>query len=222
MIEAIKDSDPNNQDQQEKLASHFQELWEKSEANVRIKEGISLINKHLSPKLSPSSLKAVKSWMEKTQENFKEKPELKDPDPQDIYAEVSQELDDRTCLKDTFGLDHFFMENAFKLGQEFLESKEYENAASVFTTLAFLDSLSPEIMISLAFAERGLGKIEEAETKLGVALFLAPEDPSTIYYVGRYYLDKGDRKTAKGFFQVIINSNKATFSMKEHCQKLIA
>lgn len=223
LIQEVNEYDTKNPEEKKLFLSQFQHAIENSEFSLRIKEGMELIKSYLHPKLSPSSLAAIKSWMHRFERNLNKKI---DDEIQSILEKGTPSIqaaeEDMTCLKDTFQLEHFFMETAFNLGQEFLKNKEFSHAASIFTVLTFLDPFSPESFLSLARAENGLGQSDTAERNLGIALFLAPEEPAILYHVGRYYLDKGDKDTAKGFFKIIADSQESTQAMKDYCHQLVA
>lgn len=223
LIQEIVQYETKNPEEKKQFLSQFQHALENSEFCVRVKEGMELIKSYLHPKVSPSSLAAIKSWMHRFEGDFNKKI---DDEIQGVLEKgdsaIEAAQDDISCLKDTFHLDDFFMETSFNLGQEFLKEKEFSRAASIFTVLTFLDPFSPESFLSLARAENGLGRGDAAEKSLGIALFLAPEDPGILYHVGRYYLDKGDKDTAKGFFKIIQDSQESNQAMKEYCHKLVA
>ena len=109
-----------------------------------------LIKNYLSPKLSPESLKATRSWMKRFEGDLNKKIDnesqktLKNGDK--AIEEVASDL---TCLKETFGLDDFLMENIFTLGEDFLKQKEFYFAVCIFSVLTFLDPLSPDSALSL-------------------------------------------------------------------------
>lgn len=223
LIQEIDEYKAKTPEEKKEFISQFQHMLENSEFCIRIKKGMELITSYLHPKLSPSSLAAVKAWMYRFEGDVNKKidDEIQSISDKGIQAIQAAE-DDATCLKDTFQLDDFFMESVFNLGQELLEKKELSQAASIFTVLTFLDPFSPESFLSLADAEHGLDREDAAERSLGIALFLASEDPRILYHVGRYYLNKGDKETAKGFLKMIIDSHESTQAMKEYCRKLIA
>lgn len=200
----------------DKLPEELKEAFHKVESfknklEKRIEKGLGLINLYLSPKLNRDQLDAGKKFLEELK--------LASTGKLNEYGEGSDK--EAKSLREIFSLDDHFMEATFHLGQELLEKKEFEEAASIFTVLVFLDSFSPESWVSLGWAENGLEEFDEAETSFGTALGIAPEDNAIIFHTGNFYLGRGNQEAAKGFFQIILDSPDGDSALKQACQQLI-
>ncbi len=202
LVEAIASCDPQDTKRQKELVQEIYKAWEESDFTLRIREGLELIKTYLSPQLSPTSLDAIKLWMDNFQKNLE-----------------GQEAPEAVSLKETFCLDNFFMESIFNLGHDFIAQKDFQLAASVFSVLTFLDPLATNAVLSLGLAEAGLGHKESAERAFGAALFLAPHDFVVLYHVGLYYFNEGEKKTAEGFFKLIIEAKESSASLKAYCKQ---
>jgi tetratricopeptide (TPR) repeat protein len=222
----ILDCNIKDEKQREKLISGLIKTYEQTSLCNRLKEAMALVKRYVHTRIPSESITKIRSQLDFMEKGSKDFASLVNKQVDEAKQKGSQAVEDLgndlSCLKDTFGIDDLFMEEVFNLGQDFLQSNDFANAANIFTLLVLLDSFSAESYIALGLAEAGLGHEEAAEKAFGASLFLAPQDPMILYHVGRYYWNKGDKATAKGFFIVVLDSKESPKELKQYCQKFVA
>lgn len=130
-----------------------------------------------------------------------------DPDFNDPDSEVSK-LRDHLLAGGSFagwkGVDEVTLAGMSVLAKYFYDHEDYDQAATLYASLCFLDSSERKHFFGLGATRKMQGRYKDAADALGVAVALDIQDPVASYYTADCLLNLGQRDDAQGLLEMCI------------------